>query len=407
MSGKHGSSPELNYALVGSGMADIERNIVDTFIGAVERGEKQPRSIMLWGEPGCGKTYTVLASGKTLEDHFKREVIMNVQLTSCLEPPDIAGIPSPVVINGVTQFTRYLPPEWAWLASVEYEKHMQESDPSYTAPPMILFFDDIVAAHFQTQTAFFKGVHEGKWGHLQQRNNVMVIAAGNRMEDNAGANDMPTALANRFQHVYANPTTDDWLTWATGRGNIHPFIIGYMRHNKQDLNEFCKEVANREEKAFASPRTWEMVSDLLHEGRISISDDARFTRAIFGLIGQPASTNFLAYMKNTSAVVPPSEIVKNPKKARIPSRKNLDALHATVASLEKHIKDKPTDWKAGVVYSMREEMVPDVAILLAKTVCEVLQKLTPTQRSKAMGDTVFEDFALKFEDMFAEILVDD
>jgi len=237
----------------------------------------------------------------------------------------------------------------------------------------------------------------------------MVVAAGNRVEDNAGANDMPTALANRFQHAYANPTTDDWLKWASSdEGQVHPYVIGYIRNNRDDLNEFNAEVANREEKAFASPRTWEKVSDLFHEGIISSDEnDVFFTRAVFGLIGVPASTQFLAYMSNTSAVVPPEEIVKNPKKARIPARKNLDALHATIASLEKYIKETPKHWKAGVIYAMREEIVPDVAILLAKTVTEVVYDLNPAQRAKAMGDDVFIEFADKFADMFADILVED
>jgi hypothetical protein len=390
----------VDYAMVGVNMADLKLIIVKTYIGALKRG-RRPKPVMVWGSPGVGKTWTVDAAGRTLSKILEQEVGVYHQLTSCLEPTDIAGVPFPIDIDGETVYTNYLPPLWAWLASEEYEAHRQKKEPSFVAPPMILFFDDIPASHFQTQTAFFKGVHEGKWGHLQQRSNVMVVAAGNRMEDNAGANDMPTALANRFLHLYANPSTDDWLSWAEGEGKIHPYTIGYMRQNKGSLNEFNTDVANRDEKAFASPRSWEMVSDLLWEGEISVTGhNVLFTKTIMGIIGTGMATEFLAFMQNTTAVVPPEEIVANPKKARMPSKKNLDALHATVASLEHHIRENPKDWKAGVQYAVREDMVPDVGILLATTVTTVVHKMESKLRTKYMADPVFVELFDRYQDVF-------
>jgi hypothetical protein len=395
-------------------MSDIRRTIVAAYIGGVKR-ERMPKALMIWGAPGEGKTFTTIAACKDITRRLRamgvigedEEVLLIDNPTSCLEPCDITGVPTPVRrANGEAAFTRYLALEWAWISSTQYEDWMRSPEggnqPDFNGPPMILMFDDIPAAHFQTQTAFFKGVHEGKWGSLTQRDNVMVVGAGNRMEDNAGANDMPTALGNRFRHLYASPTTDDWLKWAgSDEGGIHPWVIAFIRTCKDALREFNQDVAMRAEKAFASCRTWEDVSEFLWEGEIAQSPETEglFAKIVMGIVGRGTATEFLGFLRNTSAVIPPEEIVKNPRKARIPSKENLDALHATVASLELHIKQNPENWKAGVVYALRKEMLSDVGILLAQTVSEVIKDLPAADRANAMGDDTFGELFERYEDL--------
>jgi hypothetical protein len=375
--------------------------LLATFVGAFKR-DRRPKPVMIWGKPGVGKTFTVYASAKAIAARLGIDKVdVFCVPCSCLEPTDVAGIPTPIEIDGVIRYTSYLPPLWAWMCSKEYEEHERkvQKDPKWTAPPALLFFDDVPAAHFQTQTAFFKGVHEGMWGDLTQRDNVMTVACGNRVEDGAGANDMPTALANRFRHAYAAPTTSDWVSWAgEEESNVHPFVIGYIRQNEDDLNEFDADVASRSEKAFASARTWEDISDLLWEGELDSNGDEVFTKAVMGIIGRGVATKFLAYMRNTNAVVSPAEIVKNPKTARIPSKKNLDALHATISSLEHHIKQHPEHWEAAIRYALRKEMLPDFGLLLAKTAGWVIShKLDAEQRGEAVGSDIFVELFERYE----------
>jgi hypothetical protein len=398
-------------------MSEVKEFVVATYMGGRKRN-RMPKPVFCWGAPGEGKTFTMYAAARAIGRRLKDTCVVADIPTSCQEPTDVAGVPFPVEINGKATYVQYLGSEWAWHASVEYEKWMQETDSTYVAPPMLLFFDDMVAAHFQTQTAFYKGVHEGKWGSLTQRDNVMVVACGNRVEDNAGANDMPTALGNRFRHCYAKPGTDDWLKWAVefredgesgaeGETRIHPLVFGYIRTQKQALREFSAEVASRAEKAFASARTWEDVSEFLWEGEIT-RDSKIFDKGLMGIVGMGSATMFLGYLRNSTALVPPEEIVKDPVGARLPGRKQLDALHATVASLELHIKQNPKDWKAGVIYAMRDDMVGDVGILLAQTMSEVVTtKLPAKERAKAMGDSVFTELFERYEDLFEIVNLND
>ena len=401
----------IDYSFVGMSMSDIKAAIVKTYAGGIKR-KRKPKSVFIWGPPGAGKTFTVLAGARAIARRFGIECNVYDVPTSCLEPCDISGVPFPVRIKGEETFSRYLGPDWAWFTSVEYEQHERtlRNDPKWTAPMAILFFDDLVAAHFQTQSAFFKGVHEGKWGSLRQRNNVMVVGAGNRASDNAGANDMPTALANRFRHCYAAPTPDDWLKWAgefredgepgaEQEQRIHPLVIGFIRTCKDLLNEFSSEVAVREEKAFASARTWEDVSELLYEGEVT-PDDNIFSKMVMGIVGRGVATQFGGYLRNSTSLVPPEEIVKNPKKAKVPDKKNLDALHATIASLEAHLKVNPKYWEAGLIYAMRSEMIPDAGVLLAGTILsQVVLRLPPKERQAAQTSGILEQVMEKYSEL--------
>jgi hypothetical protein len=219
----------------------------------------------------------------------------------------------------------------------------------------------------------------------------MVIGAGNRETDNAGANAMPTALANRFCILKANPTTQDWLKWATATGDVHPLCIGYIRQFTEDLNTFNIDVANSSEKAFASSRTWEMLSDFLHMNRVGLEDPI-FSNMVMGWVGGGTGLKFLGYMRNTTSCVPPAEIVKNPKKVDVPSAKNLDALFATISSLEYFIKQDPLGpkkakvphWKAGLQYALREEMLPEAATILARGITMIIEEAIPAEEKAEM-----------------------
>ncbi len=391
-------------------MSEIQRTVESNYMGGIER-ERKPRPVMCWGAPGEGKTFTMIAAARALMRRLKVERFDFIDVpTSCLEPSDVAGIPWAVKVNGEETYTKFLAPDWAYFISTEYEAAEKEKDPDFVAPPALILFDDVVAAHFQTQSAFYKGVHEGKWAGLTQRDNVMVVACGNRVEDNAAANDMPTALANRFEHCYARPTTEDWLAWGAGfreKGEpgvqgecrIHPLPIAYIRKCKDDLREWDSPEFDpcRSEKAFASCRTWEAISELHYEGQVDQGDDL-FSRKVMGIIGRGIATKYCAFLRNSTSLVAPETIIANPHKAPIPSPRNLDSLHATISSLEMHLKQNPKDWKPCMIYAMREKLLPDVAALLVQTIAVVLMDMPTKQRNEAMADDVFGEFLEKNEE---------
>lgn len=398
------SNMDLDYAVIGMSLAEIEEVIVSTFAGALS-DKKLPQAIMIWGAPGVGKTFTVYDAVEKIKELTGVETVeIYDQLTSTLEPSDVAGVPFAKEVGDGYRIVENVPPDWAWYISEEYEKVKQKKDKDFKAPPAIIMFDDIAAAHFQTQNAFYKGVHQGMWGTFHQRKNVLLVAAGNRQQDNTGANDMPRALASRFIHCYANPTVEGWLKWGTGKGNIHPLVIGYIRRCNEDLLEFNVEVANREEKPYACPRTWDMVSRLLWQDRLKPNQSGLFDKLVMGSIGRGVATKFLGYLQNTTAVVPPEVIVKNPDTAPIPGVRALDALYATESSLEYYIKQNPNHWKAGLLYATRKEMLDEVGVLLAYSVMGVINTFPEKQRQAAMLDfDLFDKVYTRYADIIQTV----
>jgi len=278
---------------------------------------------MIWGPPGIGKTHATL---ETFGDH---EIVL--VLAGCSEPTDISGIPFEYKLNGQAVATKVLAPHWAYLASVE-------APAEWLDKKMVIFFDDIVTGHEQTQAACFKVFGEHRVGDLKLRDNVFLIAAGNRVEDKSAAFEMPMALANRMKHYYAKSDTESWLEWATSHG-IHPRIVAYIRTQGNKLNTFDEVVKlSSSEKAFATPRTWQMLSKCMFkmDPTGSIDGDWLYRTAV-GCVGSGVGIEFTTFSKTTASLVSPEEIIKKPSEARIPAKHETDVLFATVSSLEYYI----------------------------------------------------------------------
>lgn len=375
----------VDYSIVGSTMAEVKARIANAYYAAL-RGKYRPDATMVWGEPGIGKTFTIYDAAREVagqlygvEEKSKRpkeNIYVKSLMLSTMEPTDIVGVPHR---HKEFDYTQYLPLRWAWDASKEYEADMQKKDKSFKAPPMVLFFDDFPVAHQQVQAACFKLFHEGQAGDLHIRDNVFLIAAGNRPEDNAAAQEMPTAMASRFRHIYSKVDASEWLQWASNFGNVHHLIVGYIRGHKTALHNFKADAA---EKAFPCPRTWEMCSTAIKENEAEVKDAAKtgkskstsLFKVTSGIIGSGFATELHAYLDQTRYAVPAEEIVKNPKGCKVPQGKEIDALHATVAELEYHVKHKPKDWKAALIYSIRKEMMPEMGLILATATTHVIME---------------------------------
>jgi hypothetical protein len=78
-------------------------------------------------------------------------------------------------------------------------------------------------------------------------------------EDLALARPMASALVNRLVHVHLRAAAGDWLVWAAGNG-IHPWVVEYLTQRPDHL----WSPPPKTEEPFSTPRSWHMLSDLLH-----------------------------------------------------------------------------------------------------------------------------------------------
>jgi hypothetical protein len=344
---------------------------------------------MIWGSPGIGKTEaTKAAFGKIMEETGLAEYEIVLVLAGCSEPTDISGVPFEYKYKDEPVATQILAPIWAWHASVE-------APPEYIDRKMVIFFDDIVTGHEQTQAACFKVFGEKKVGNLQLRDNVFIVAAGNRVEDKSAAFEMPMALANRMHHWYAHSDNDAWIAWALEQGQIHPLMNAYIRANPNDLNLFAKVLEDASsEKAFPTPRTWEMLSKSMYkmDPTGAVGGDWLYNIAS-GCIGAGVGMKFTTFAKNTTSMISPEDICKHPDTARIPDKSEIDVLYATVSALEHYINQPKHygEWDKALQYVLRDEMQAEFGLLVAKMATQVaLSKLDEKGRVAATSNPWFQ-----------------
>ena len=223
-------------------------------------------SVMLWGPPGVGKSQGV----RQIAEHITEETGKNVVITDVrlllFNPVDLRGIPT---ANADKTFA-------VWLKPKIFQ--MDES----TDTVNILFLDEISAAPPSVQAAAYQITLDRSIGEHRLPDNCIVIAAGNRVTDKSVAYNMPKALANRLCHLEIVGDPRAWHDWAV-KAQLHRFVVGYLDYNPVALMKFDPSGT---ELAFPTPRSWEMVSNILK----NISEDFDVSYPLIaGCIGTEAA----------------------------------------------------------------------------------------------------------------------
>ena len=99
----------------------------------------------------------------------------------------------------------------------------------------------------------------------------------------------------------------------------------YLSFAKQDLNDFDAKSASR---AFATPRTWTFVSELLDD---EDGDDDTTMNLIAGTIGEGLAVKFMAHRKVASKMPNPADILSG--KVKTLEVKEVSAMYSLVISM--------------------------------------------------------------------------
>lgn len=229
-------------------------------------------SVMLWGSPGVGKSQGVRQIAKQIENNTGKKVnITDVRLL-LFNPIDLRGIPTANEDKTLA----------VWLKPKIFQ--MDESEDVVN----VLFLDEISAAPQSVQAAAYQITLDRTVGEHKLPENCIVIAAGNRVSDKSVAYNMPKALANRLCHITVGVDADSWHDWAINSG-INEKVIGFLSYKPSMLIDF--EAAS-DELAFPTPRTWEMVSNILN---MFTGDIMELEPLIRGCIGAVATYEFLVW----------------------------------------------------------------------------------------------------------------
>lgn len=223
-------------------------------------------SVLLRGHPGVGKS--------TLARELAAEMglpLHDIRLAQ-REPAELCGVHFPDRERGVL---RLLSPDWVRAVC---------------DAPGFVFLDEINAAVTRLhQAAAYQIVLEHRVGSYRFHPQTVVLAAGNLDDDQALVTPLSSALNNRFVHLRLRVDVDAWLEWGETAG-IHPAVLSYLRSKGSLAAGVLYD--RRDEEAFASPRTWEMASRLLHA---ATGSDAR--RLVAACIGVEAAEKFHQYLR--------------------------------------------------------------------------------------------------------------
>ena len=302
---------------------------------------KQP--VYVEGSAGIGKSAIITKVGKKLGYN-----VVDVRV-SLLDPVDLRGVPS--VENGVTKWN---PPIFL---------------PREKDGKSILFLDELVHGSPSVQKALFQLIKDRQIGEYVLPESTVIIGAGNKVSDRAGANLMNSALANRFINLSLEVDLNDWVNWATIEGNINPNVIAFIRYRPELLFDFPED---KNSKAWASPRTWEFVSNILRanpeKGKIE-------EELIKGTVGEGAGVEFVGFMKTARELPDIKEILKKPK--TYPIGDNPAINYAITGALSR--RANASNLANIITFVTREEMSQEFAVITMRDITVLFPQLTKTK----------------------------
>jgi hypothetical protein len=254
--------------------------------------------VMLWGLPGIGKTSIAEQLG------VKRNRKVIVLKTNVREPVDLRGIPVADLATGTTK----------WLVPDELPQVERDGEEGY------LLIDEINTGTTQMMAVMMGLVLERRVGEYVLPKGWVVIATGNRVSDRAAAQRMPTALRNRFAHLFIMPDVEAWAKWANSNG-VAQEVVAFVRLRRDLIHMMPKG----DENAFPSPRSLVKAAQYVNAHRSVRS------KLFAAHIGDAVAAELDGFIDLYASIGSLADIVKDPDNAPLPA--NASIRYATVTGL--------------------------------------------------------------------------
>ena len=304
------------------------------------------------GAPGIGKssiTYAIAAS--------RNLKLIDVRLSQS-DPTDLNGFPN--VVNGKATYIPFdiFPTEHDKLpinqdmffdlrkeaikdgtltnADIKndtqvYQDFKKDTLPKCRYAGWLLFLDEFSSAPPSVQAAAYKLVLDREVGKHKLHEKVQIVAAGNRVEDNAIANHLGTAMLSRVIHIEMASDAELWDEWAMSVGLSHK-IRDYIKWKGDEaLNTFNPE---QTEETFGCERTWEFAHKLMNTWGDTVPADK--LGLLQGTIGSGLAQEFYNFLKVYKEIPDYDTIIQDPTGTKVPSEP--DRRYAITGVIAKHIE---------------------------------------------------------------------
>ncbi|MGW4701914.1 AAA family ATPase [Streptomyces sp. NPDC004285] len=315
--------------------------------------------VLLWGEPGIGKTAALTQLAASLD------LPLTTVIASVHEPTDFSGLPV-VGDDPGEQGVPMAPPEWA-VRLVRAGRGLLFLDELSTAPPAV-------------QAALLRLVLERRIGTLVLPPDVRIVAAANPRSSAADGWELSPPLANRFVHLR---WTHDAEVVVRGLGGTWPRAT-LPRLDPERLAE-AVDVARRavcglltarpalvhrlpsgetmRGGAWPSPRSWETALRLIAFATAAgVSRDV-LAQLVRGAVGDGPGLELLAWLDRMD-LPDPELLLADPEGAELPERgdRRQAALEGVVEAVTR--RPEKSRWDAAWVLLARalESGAPDLVV---------------------------------------------
>jgi hypothetical protein len=290
----------------------------DTQLEALTLAVSADLPVLLWGEPGIGKT----AALNQLADAL--ELPLTTVIASVHEPSDFSGLPV-VGDDPATQGIPMAPPDWAVRLA--------------RAGNGLLFLDELSTAPPAVQAALLRLVLERRVGALRLPQGVRIIAAANPRSSAADGWELSPPLANRFVHLQ---WTHDHDVVVRGLGGTWPRAtlprldperlpdaVAFARRAVCQLlatrpglvHQLPKNEARRG-GPWPSPRSWEMALRLIAFATAAGTSREVLSMLVRGTVGDGPGLELLACLDRMD-LPDPEVLLADPAAAVLPERGDL------------------------------------------------------------------------------------
>jgi hypothetical protein len=273
-------------------------------------------NIGLTGQPGVGKTESIKAWAATLKasdirpdlaqpGDEDRPVRFIPIATTTKESVDVSGLME--IKDGVT---RWSPPAWVPVGN----------------EACVVFLDEFPQAELPTQLAFQKLIDRDLDG-AEVSPRALFIVAGNRLEDNAGANDIPMHIRNRFAWFEVESDVNSWVEWAT-ENKVNKLVIDFIKARPTMLNRFD---AKSKENAYATPRSVTRLASVLDN-----ANPVTWLMLATSICGITWAAEFAQFCKLNGQIVSVEDCLDNADTCKLPT--SFGVLNALVTALVRELK---------------------------------------------------------------------
>lgn len=247
----------------------------------IEHGIKH--AILGLGAPGVGKSQIV----KQIGAKFGYKVI-DLRLAQMSEV-EIGGLIYP---NEDRTKTRWLSPEVL---------PDEERDGKNT----ILLLDEITSCPKRVQVAAYQLILDRRVGQYTLPDGTYVIGLGNREDDDGVYIRLAGPLADRFEIHYIDVDFKTWKYDFAIPFKIHPYVLRYLTFKPSALHT---QNLDSESMIFATPRSWERVSDILKCD--SDLNNPVVVNKIAGNVGTVETAQFVKFAKEEGTGVTADEFLE-------------------------------------------------------------------------------------------------